>query len=109
MRAALLGTMTAIASAQSRPAELPRATPKDAGMSADKLDAVRSLVQAAVDQKKTAGVVVLVARHGKVVQLDAIGMMDIEGRKAMRPDAIFRIYSMTKPITTVGALMLVEE
>jgi CubicO group peptidase (beta-lactamase class C family) len=54
-------------------------------------------------------VVSLVVRHGKVVQLDALGQMDIEAGKPMQPETIFRIYSMTKPITTVAAMLLWEE
>jgi CubicO group peptidase (beta-lactamase class C family) len=89
--------------------DLPRATPKEVGLSTDKLDRVKSVVQAAVDKKQTAGVVVLIARHGKVTYLESFGMMDVGAGKPMQPDAIFRIYSMTKPITTAAALVLFEE
>jgi CubicO group peptidase (beta-lactamase class C family) len=92
-----------------RAEELPRATPKEAGLSVDKLDQIKSVVQAAVDKNQTAGVVVLVARHGKIVYLESFGKMDVEAGKSMSPDAIFRIYSMTKPITTAAALLLYEE
>jgi CubicO group peptidase (beta-lactamase class C family) len=54
------------------------------------------------------GFVVVVARHGKVVYLDSTGFMDIEHARAMRSDAVFRIFSMTKPITTVAVMQLVE-
>ena len=77
-------------------------------MSAAKLGRVKSVVQDMVDKHETAGAVVLVARRGKIVQLDAVGKMSAATGEAMRPDAIFRIYSMTKPITSVAALMLVE-
>jgi CubicO group peptidase (beta-lactamase class C family) len=89
--------------------DLLRAAPQEVGLSAGKLDQIKSIVQAAVDKGQTAGAVVLVARRGKVVSLEAIGKMDVKAGTAMRPDAIFRIYSMTKPITTVAALLLVEE
>ncbi len=78
-------------------------------MSANKLERVKSLVQAAVDKNQTAGVVVLVARQGKVVYLESFGKMDVEAGKPMQQDAIFRIYSMTKPITVTAALALYEE
>jgi CubicO group peptidase (beta-lactamase class C family) len=92
-----------------RAEELPRATPREVGLSADKLDRIKSVVQAAVDKHQTAGVVVLVARRGKVVYLESSGKMDVEAGKAMQPDAIFRIHSLTKPITTAAALVLYEE
>ena len=57
----------------------------------------------------TAGAVVLVARHGKVAALETIGKMNTATGAAMRPDAVFRIYSMSKPITSVAVLMLFEE
>jgi CubicO group peptidase (beta-lactamase class C family) len=89
--------------------ELPRAAPKDVGLSADKLDKVKAAVQAAVDKNRTAGVVVLVARRGKVAYLESFGKRDVEADKVMPTDALFRIHSMTKPITTVAALILYEE
>lgn len=88
--------------------EMARATPQEMGLSAAKLDQVKAIVQTLVDQHRTAGAVVLVARRGKIVQLESFGTMDTATGKAMRPDAIFRIYSMTKPITSVAALMLAE-
>jgi len=87
--------------------ELPRAAPATVGLSPEKLDRVKAIVQAAVEKKQTAGVVVLVARRGKVVFLETFGSLT-QG-KPMQPDAIFRIYSMTKPITSVAALMLCED
>jgi CubicO group peptidase (beta-lactamase class C family) len=87
--------------------ELPRATPAEVGLSAEKLERVKTIARAAVDKKQTAGLVVLVARRGKVAFLETFGTLS-QGQP-MRPDAIFRIYSMTKPITTVAALMLCED
>jgi CubicO group peptidase (beta-lactamase class C family) len=89
--------------------ELPQAKPEDVGMSSAKLDKVKAIVQAMIEKKETAGVVTIIARHGKIVQLETFGKMDIEADKPMQPDTIFRIYSMTKPITTVAAMMLFEE
>jgi CubicO group peptidase (beta-lactamase class C family) len=93
----------------ARGQDLPRATPQAVGLSADKLDQIKSVVQAAVDSNQTAGVVILVARHGKVVSLEAFGKLDGEAGKAMPPDAIFRLHSLTKPITTTAALVLYDE
>jgi CubicO group peptidase (beta-lactamase class C family) len=89
--------------------ELPRATPEEAGFSAPKLEKVKATVQAMIDKKETAGVLTIVARHGKIAQLETFGKMDIEADKPMQPDTIFRIYSMSKPITTTAAMMLFEE
>jgi CubicO group peptidase (beta-lactamase class C family) len=89
--------------------EMPTALPEEMGLSGPKLEEVKNAVQRLVDQKEFAGAVTMVARHGKVVQVNAIGMMDIEAGKPMKPDTIFRIYSMTKPVTTVAAMMLYEE
>jgi CubicO group peptidase (beta-lactamase class C family) len=90
-------------------ADPPLAVPQSVGMSAEKLEQIKPLVQKAIDRGQTAGVVVLVARDGKIVALDALGSLDQKSGSAMRPDALFRIYSMTKPITSVAALILVEQ
>jgi CubicO group peptidase (beta-lactamase class C family) len=89
--------------------EMPSTLPEEVGLSGPKLQEVKKVVQGLVDQKEFAGAVTMVARRGKVVQVNAVGMMDIEAGKPMKPDTIFRIYSMTKPVTTVAAMMLYEE
>ena len=83
--------------------------PQAVGMSPEKLARVSTAVQGLVDAQKAAGASVLVARQGKVVFLKAFGMMDREAGKAMAEDTIFRFYSMTKPVTSVAVMMLVEE
>ena len=89
--------------------ELPQANPKDVGLSAEKLERVKTVVQGAVDKKQTPGAVVLIARRGKVAFQETFGKMNALTNEPMRPDALFRIHSMTKPITTVAALLLYEE
>ncbi len=89
--------------------ELPTATPEEVGLSSEKLKAVDNTVKSLVDENTVAGAVVVVARRGKVAYLKSFGMMDIEADKAMKPDTIFRIYSMSKPITTTAAMVLLEE
>src|SRR5262249_6997347 len=79
------------------------------GLAAGKLGEVKTIVQRAVDKHQTAGAVVVVARRGKIVLLESVGKMSAATDKPMRPDAIFRMYSMTKPITTVAALMLADD
>jgi len=93
---------------QTLAAELPQVSPAEVGLSAKKLEKVKTIVQAQVDKKQIAGAVVLVARRGKIAFLEPFGKLDLKSGKPMRPDAIFRFYSMTKPITSVAALMLVE-
>ena len=79
------------------------------GLSAEGRAGLASLLNATTAPGGYPGAVALVARDGRVVAFDAYGFTDIARQKAMRRDAIFRIYSMTKPIATVAALMLVEE
>ena len=66
-------------------------------------------MQGFVDRKEVSGIVTLVARDGKVVDVHAVGLQDVEKNIPMKPDAIFRIASMTKPITSVAIMMLYEE
>jgi CubicO group peptidase (beta-lactamase class C family) len=79
------------------------------GFDEAKLAEIRPALQAFADSGELAGIVTLTSRGGKVVQSDAIGWSDIETKAPMRMDALFRIASMSKPITSVAALMLVEE
>lgn len=79
------------------------------GFDPGKLAEVRSALQRFVDRGELAGLVTLTSRGGQVVQSDAIGWRDLEARDPMRLDTLFRVASMTKPVTSVAALMLVEE
>jgi CubicO group peptidase (beta-lactamase class C family) len=74
-----------------------------------RLDGATSHVQAAIDQHQYAGAVTLVARRGRIVQWQALGFRDVARTTPMRPDAIFQIYSMTKPIVSAAALVLMDE
>jgi len=89
--------------------ELSVASPKELGMSAEKLAGVKTAVQELVDDKKVAGATVVVARKGKIAFFETFGMMDIEAEKPMAKNAILRFYSMSKPITSVALMMLYEE
>ncbi|HSL71385.1 MAG TPA: serine hydrolase domain-containing protein, partial [Longimicrobiales bacterium] len=88
---------------------LPRARPEEIGLSPRALERIGPALQAYVDSGKLAGMVAVIARHGKVGYLQAIGHMDVERAVPMRADAVFRIYSMTKPIVAVAILKLAEE
>ena len=83
--------------------------PETIGLSSERLSRIRPVMQTFVGRRKIAGAITLVARHGKIAHLECIGLMDCEASKPMQPDTIFRIYSMTKPITSVALLMLVEQ
>lgn len=89
--------------------ELPTAKPEEVGVSSEKVEELSTFMQSLVDEGKVAGGVTMMARHGKVIHLKAVGMADREEKKPMTTDAIFRIASMTKPITSVAIMMLWEE
>jgi CubicO group peptidase (beta-lactamase class C family) len=79
------------------------------GFDPGKLATIRPALQAFVDRGELAGMVTLASRGGEIVHSEAIGWSDIESRTPMRTDTLFRIASMTKPVTSAAALMLVEE
>jgi CubicO group peptidase (beta-lactamase class C family) len=85
------------------------ASAKKGGMDAERLAQIKVRMQGFVDKGQIAGAVTLVARHGTIVQFEAVGYQEMEQRKPMRTDSIFQIMSMTKPITGLGIMMLVEE
>jgi len=82
--------------------------PESVGLSSAVLDRIGPSIQALVDEGRTAGVMTLVARRGTIVHWDAHGWR-VLGQDALERDDIFSIYSMTKPVTSVAAMMLVEE
>ena len=84
-------------------------SPEEVGLSSERLTRIRPAVGKHIGDDKIAGAVMLVARRGKVVHLECVGLMDRESNKPMQPDTIFRIYSMTKPITCVALMMLYEQ
>src|SRR5215475_15677642 len=85
------------------------ARPDEVGFSAERLKRLSDAFQSDVDKGLIPGAVVLLAREGKIALFEAFGFQDREKRIPMRPDSIFRILSMTKPITSVALMMLVEE
>ncbi len=78
------------------------------GVNIEKLALATAALQSLVDNKKIAGAVMMVSRRGKVVLADSVGLGSIESKQPMQLDSIFRIYSMTKPVTSVAAMQLVE-
>jgi CubicO group peptidase (beta-lactamase class C family) len=99
----------AAASALAAGTDLPAAKPDSVGMSTERLALLAPGMKALVDQGRLAGVVTMVARHGKVVEFDAAGKRDLASGAPMQKDSIFRIYSMSKPITGVAMMMLFEQ
>jgi CubicO group peptidase (beta-lactamase class C family) len=89
--------------------ELPVAKPEEVGMSSAKLGKVDDVLKGFIAEKKLAGCIVAIARKGKVVHFGTYGKMDVERDKPMKPGSIFRIYSMSKAITTAAALILFDE
>jgi CubicO group peptidase (beta-lactamase class C family) len=83
--------------------------PEEVGLSSPRLARIREHFQRYVDAGQLAGTVTLVARRGRVAYLESQGHLEIERRRPMAADSVFRIYSMTKPIASVGLMMLYEE
>ena len=92
-----------------RPPSLTAAAPEAVGFSAARLDRLGSYMQKTVDDRHVAGIVTLVARRGRIVNLAAFGRQDLEAGTPMARDTIFRIASMSKAVTSVAAMALLEE
>ena len=93
----------------SAPVASPTSSPEEVGLSSERLERIANVIQKGVDDGRIAGGVALVARHGKVAYLKAVGMADRDAKKPMRADNIFRICSMSKPLTSVAVMILYEE
>lgn len=83
--------------------------PESVGFSSERLERLHALMQETVDQKQLAGIVTILARHGKIVDYRAYGERDMAGGAPMTKDAIFRDFSMTKPVTGVAMMILYEQ
>jgi len=83
--------------------------PESVGFSSERLERLHAFMQQAVDDRQVAGIVTILARHGKVVDYRAYGYQDLASKRPMTKDVIFRDYSMTKPITGVAMMILYEE
>jgi CubicO group peptidase (beta-lactamase class C family) len=102
----LAALSAAVALAQSLPTAK---RPEDAGFSSSRLEQTRQAYKADVEKKAIPGAVLLIVRNGKIVTFDAIGYQERANQTPMKKDSIFRIASMSKPITTVAAMILAEE
>jgi CubicO group peptidase (beta-lactamase class C family) len=90
--------------------ELPKASrPEEAGFSSERLNRITTFFQSEVDKGAFPGAVLVVARNGKIVYRQVVGYQDREKKIPMKADTVFRIFSMTKPVTSVAVMMLAEE
>ena len=101
----VMGVAPGVAAAQ----DLPRVKPDAVGLSSERLERITKWLGSEIEQNKIPGAVLLIARHGKIAYFEALGKRDPASGAPMTRDTIFRIYSMSKPVTTVAAMMLVEE
>jgi CubicO group peptidase (beta-lactamase class C family) len=90
-------------------ATVPGGKPEEVGMSSERLQRVTEVIKSYIDSGQISGAVTMVSRKGRIAHFEAQGLMDIEAKTAMRKDAIFRMASMSKPVTGVAILMLMEE
>ena len=88
---------------------LPRAVPENVGMSTSRLERIAPVMQRWVDDGKIPGALTMIARKGRLVHFEKVGMQDVATAKPIEFDTILRIYSMTKPITSIAVMMLYEE
>lgn len=109
MRILALLLAVALVSSASFAGTLPKSTPEEVGLSAERLQRITDAMKADVANGDISGAVALVARKGKIAYIEAQGMADKEKSVPMKADDIFRIYSMSKPITSVAAMILFEE
>jgi CubicO group peptidase (beta-lactamase class C family) len=85
------------------------AKPEDVGLSSERLGRIHEAVQRHIDAGSLAGAVTLVSRNGRIAHLEAHGLIDLEAKRPMPRDGVFRLASMSKPVTAVAVMMLLEE
>jgi CubicO group peptidase (beta-lactamase class C family) len=105
----IIAALALVLSLPAVAADLPSASPQSRGFSPTRLARIRDVIQSEVNADRMPGAVILVARKGAIVHSDIVGFQDKDAGKPLKRDAIFRAYSMTKPLVSVMAMMLVEE
>jgi len=88
---------------------LPTTVPEEVGLSSERLSRIKPLMQQHIDEGTTGGILTMIARKGKIAHLEMVGMQDIANQKPITENTIFRIYSMSKPITSIAVMILYEE
>ena len=109
MQSTLMIAAALLLASASGAAEIPVVQPESVGISGEGLERLTAATQEFVDEGKLAGVLTMVAREGRIVHVSAVGQRGADGDRPLTEDALFRIYSMSKPITAVAAMMLYEE
>ena len=109
MRFALTIIVVPLLALASIAGEIPVADPESVGMSGESLERITAATQQFVDEGKLAGVLTMVARDGRIVHVSTVGQRGVDDDRPLAQDALYRIYSMTKPITSVAVMMLYEE
>ena len=109
IRALLHLLLLSLLATRLQAAEISIVEPETVGFSTDRLSKITEFVDREITDGNLVGAVTLVARHGQVVHFEAAGHFGLEDDRPMETDALFRIFSMTKPITTVAAMILYEE
>ncbi len=92
-----------------RAASLPGEKPEDVGFSSERLQRIHEMVMRHTEAQEISGAVTIVARRGRIVQHDACGLMDLDSKKPMTMDTLFRLASSSKPVTAAAVLMLLED
>lgn len=108
-RSFVIGSILALLAAMCAAADLPTAPPERLGFSSERLARIGPVIKGEIERGQYPGAVMLVARKGQIVYFESFGQLDPATGKPMTKDAIFRMYSMTKPYASVAAMMLVEE
>ncbi len=88
---------------------LPTTAPEEVGLSPERLARIKPLMQQHIDDGTTGGILTMIARKGKIAHMEMVGMRDIANQKPITENTIFRIYSMSKPITSIAIMILYEE
>lgn len=108
-RISMLARILLAAAVSLAAASLPSSKPEEVGLSTERLQRIHTLVQRHMDLGDITGAVMLVARKGQVAYVDVQGTIDIETKKPMTRDSVFRMASMTKPVIGTALMMMLEE
>ena len=90
-------------------AQVPTAKPEEVGLSSERFQRLNQMLKRRIDAGEMSGAVAIVARKGKIAHFTAQGVTDLETNKALTRDTIFRVASMTKPVTGLAVMMMLEE
>jgi CubicO group peptidase (beta-lactamase class C family) len=101
--------LSLIASLPLAAASLPVTKPEDTGMSSERLQRIAQMLQRHIDAGEMSGAAAIVARKGKIVYQTSLGVIDLETKKPVTPETMWRVASMTKPVTSVALMMMIEE